>query len=142
MQPIPLITAVIMAVAFIPSSIGAQTSDSCSKLAELKIPGASLEITRAENVPAAPMPKNPTGAVYTGIIPANCRVDGVPDSRTGINNKSYGIGFAFALPNDWNGRFLFQGGGGLNGTVQAPMGAQASGDAPFHCEGAKNAGER
>ena len=73
-QPIPLITAVIMAVAFIPSSIGAQTSDSCSKLAELKIPGASLEITRTDNVPAAPMPKGPTGAVYTGIIPAHCRV--------------------------------------------------------------------
>jgi len=71
MQRISLITALMLTVAFIPSSIGAQTSDSCSKLAELKIPGASLEITRAENVPAAPMPKSPAGAVYTGIIPAH-----------------------------------------------------------------------
>ena len=42
----------------------------------------------------------------------------------------YGIGFALALPENWNGRFLFQGGGGLNGSVQAPLGASAAGDAP------------
>ena len=32
---------------------------------------------------------------------------------------SYGIGFSLALPEEWNGRFLFQG-GGLNG--DAPSG--------------------
>jgi Tannase and feruloyl esterase len=30
----------------------------------------------------------------------------------------------------WNGRFLFQGGGGLNGTVALPLGAQAAGNTP------------
>ena len=52
------------------------------------------------------------------------------DSRTGADGKSYGIGFALALPGDWNGRFLFQGGGGLNGNVGFPIGAQASGGTP------------
>jgi len=34
------------------------------------------------------------------------------------------------LPGDWNGRFLFQGGGGLSGTVQMPLGNTAAGDRP------------
>jgi feruloyl esterase len=32
------------------------------------------------------------------------------------------------MPAEWNGRFLFQGGGGLNGSVQPPLGAQFAGD--------------
>lgn len=59
-----------------------------------------------------------------------CRVEGVIDARTGRDGKPYGIGFAVALPADWNGRFLFQGGGGLNGSVQPPQGAQYAGERP------------
>src|SRR5690349_24818109 len=61
-------------------------------------------------------------------VPAFCRVDGVIDQRTGADGKTYGIGFAVALPDNWNGRFLFQGGGGLNGNVANPVGTQAAGD--------------
>ncbi len=61
-------------------------------------------------------------------LPAYCRVDGVIDRRTGGDGKPYGIGFAINLPDDWNGRFLQQGGGGLNGNVAFPLGAQAAGD--------------
>ena len=42
---------------------------------------------------------------------------------TGSDGKPYAIGFAVALPENWNGRFLFQGGGGLNGNVGLPIGA-------------------
>jgi Tannase and feruloyl esterase len=34
------------------------------------------------------------------------------------------------LPDRWNGRFLFQGGGGLNGSVRPPIGTQAAGEVP------------
>jgi pimeloyl-ACP methyl ester carboxylesterase len=61
-------------------------------------------------------------------VPAHCRVDGVIDERTGRDGKPYAIGFAVALPANWNGRFLFQGGGGLNGSVQPPVGAQYAGE--------------
>jgi feruloyl esterase len=63
-------------------------------------------------------------------MPAYCRVDGIIDSRKGLNDVSYGIGFALALPENWNGRFLLQGGGGLNGSVGMPLGAQATGSNP------------
>ena len=61
-------------------------------------------------------------------VPAHCRVDGVIDERTGRDGKPYAIGFAVALPANWNGRFLFQGGGGLNGSVQPPNGGQYAGE--------------
>jgi len=50
-------------------------------------------------------------------LPPDCRLlplDATLDRRAGADGKTYGIGFALALPSDWNGRFLFQGGGGLN----------------------------
>ena len=49
------------------------------------------------------------------------------DRRTGADGKPYGIGFALALPGEWNGRFLFQGGGGLNGSVRLAAGRPGRG---------------
>jgi hypothetical protein len=43
-------------------------------------------------------------------MPSYCRVDGIVDPRKGLNDVAYGIGFALALPENWNGRFLLQGG--------------------------------
>ena len=68
-------------------------------------------------------------------IPSYCRAQGVVDRRTGADGKSYAIGFAIALPDRWNGRFLFQGGGGLNGSIRPPLGAQATGDIPALARG-------
>ena len=52
------------------------------------------------------------------------------NERTGAGGKTYGIGFAVALPDNWNNRFLFQGGGGYNGSVRPPVGGAAAGDNP------------
>jgi feruloyl esterase len=106
----------------------------CASLMSLQLPGVPLSITKAEwfaagSRPPAP-PNAPPNAAPAFTLPAYCRLDGVLDKRTGADGKSYGIGFALALPGDWNGRFLFQGGGGLNGNVGFPMGAQASGGTP------------
>src|SRR5690349_19097459 len=106
----------------------------CASLTSLQLPGVPLSITKAEwfaagSRPPAP-PNAPPNAAPSFTLPAYCRLDGVLDRRTGVDGKSYGIGFALALPGDWNGRFLFQGGGGLNGNVGFPMGAQASGGTP------------
>src|SRR5215471_14842304 len=86
----------------------------CSDMTAFMAPGIPVTITKAEKV--------------SDNLPPRCRVDGVLDQRTGSGGKTYGIGFALALPDNWNGRFLFQGGGGLNGSVQNPVGAQAAGE--------------
>lgn len=70
-----------------------------------------------------------------GPLPAHCRIDGVIDERVGAGGKSYGIHFAIALPDAWSGRFLLQGGGGLNGSVKPPTGPVASGARPALARG-------
>src|SRR5215212_7401650 len=92
--------------------VGAQPSasppDPCAALARLELPGYALSEVKAQHVPAGPSPAGP-GAPSTGTLPAHCRVDAVIDRRTGVDGKPYGIGFAVALPDDWNGRLLMQG---------------------------------
>ena len=111
----------------------------CGSLAKFQTPAAALAIAKAEQVPAAAAGTtriNPNAPATIGVaLPSYCRVDGAIDPRTGAGGKSYGIGFALALPGNWNGRFLFQGGGGLNGNVALPLGAGASGGVPALARG-------
>ncbi len=107
-------------------------SAACLALKTFALPGVNVEITKAEWKAAGSTPPaaGPAAPPSTIRLPAFCRVDGVIDRRTGADGKPYGIGFAIALPDNWNGRFLQQGGGGLNGNVAFPLGAQAAGGAP------------
>ncbi len=68
------------------------------------------------------------GPMAQPALPGRCTVEGVINERKGAGGKDYGIHFAIALPDEWSGRFLLQGGGGLNGSVNPPLGAVASGD--------------
>ncbi len=108
-------------------------SAACLSLKTFTAPGIRVEITKLEWIAAGSTPPaGPRGAGPGSPVklPGYCRLDGVIDRRTGADGKPYGIGFAIALPDDWNGRFLQQGGGGLNGNVAFPLGAQAAGTTP------------
>lgn len=113
----------------------APSLDRCSRLPELHF-GGSIRITQASRVPAAA-----AGTVGEGpfanrsALPAHCLVRGVINERTGAGGRTYGIGFALALPEDWSGRFLLMGGGGLNGSVAPPLGPVAAGDTPALARG-------
>src|SRR6188474_2187948 len=130
--PLSTTLAALALCSVIPSPLSAQTTRNaaaCSALTSLKIPGLDLTITNAQWFEAGSTPgRGGAGAPANPIkLPAYCRLDGVLDRRTGADGKPYGIGFALALPGEWNGRFLFQGGGGLNGSVQPPLGGTATG---------------
>jgi hypothetical protein len=100
----------------------------CAALTGLQIPGFVLEVTKAEWHAAGMAPSQPGPKTMAPMeLPAYCRIDGMLDRRIGEQGAQYGIGFAIALPDDWSGRFLMQGGGGLNGTVGMPLGMVASG---------------
>jgi feruloyl esterase len=122
-------------VAPIVNAAAAETGTPCAALTKFSIPGVKMHITKATVVPPGPAPAQPPFPPPPGTMPQHCRVDGVIDERTGRNGKPYAIGFAMALPEKWNGRFLFQGGGGLNGTVNPPLGTQATGDTPALARG-------
>jgi len=55
--------------------------------------------------------------------PGHCLFRVTLDPRTsGIEGLTYGTGIELRMPLDWNGRMLVQGGGGLNGTLNAAVG--------------------
>jgi Tannase and feruloyl esterase len=132
-----LVTLVSAALALCATArAGAQDATTCTALKSFALPGAALEITAAERVAAGPPPAGPGGRpAEARDLPAHCRVDGVLERRTGVGGVEYAIRFALALPDHWTGRFLFQGGGGLNGSVNPPLGAAAAGDEPALARG-------
>jgi hypothetical protein len=109
----------------------ANPSARCAALARLQLPGVALEVTRAEWHAAGKTPTQPGPTAMPPMeLPSYCRLDGMIDRRAGAKGISYGTGFALALPDEWNGRFLMQGGGGLNGQVSMPLGMVAPGGSP------------
>ena len=108
-HPLNVASLALVLTSFVGAANAAQT---CAALAKFSMPDHRVVIRSAKEI----------------AEPAHCRVDGVIDERTGRDGKPYGIGFAVALPANWNGRFLFQGGGGLNGSVQPPLGAAYAGE--------------
>ena len=61
----------------------------------------------------------------TTTLPAHCQVDGIINARVGSDGCHYGDSFEVRLPmaTAWNGRFMFTGGGGTDGTVPAATGS-------------------
>ena len=63
-------------------------------------------------------------------LPAHCEVEGNYGEHPGADGGTYRTGFRMRLPQDWNGRFLFQGGGGSNGVVGDATGPNGPGNRP------------
>lgn len=69
-------------------------------------------------------------------LPAYCRVDGIIDAHLGAGDRPLGQKFDLRMPDNWNGRFYFQGGGGLDGRVRPAIGSgQPDGNTPALAEG-------
>lgn len=112
-----------------PSSTNASTpppsfESACTTLVSQALPGGKIE--SAELVPPSTIPI----FGFPSPVPAHCRVYAKLNERTGIDNKPYAIGMEVRLPENWNRRFLFQGGGGTDGELRPAIGASSVGDAP------------
>lgn len=101
------------------------TLQSCANLATtLALPNTRI----ASAVPVAEGELKATGV--NTPIPAHCLVKGAMNQRTSaVDGNSYAIGFEMRMPVAWNGRFLYQANGGLDGSVVTALGA-TSGAAP------------
>jgi feruloyl esterase len=95
-----------------------------------KISGPTLIILSTEEVAA--------GTRLTGkgpVLPAHCLLRGEVNKHQGADGKSYGDIFELRMPADWNGRLLFQGGGGLDGVVEPAIGLGGTFDRPALARG-------
>jgi len=81
----------------------------CTQLLNFNAPG--VEFSKADSIPAS------------DALPAYCLVRGIINKRIGAGGKRFGIGFELRLPDAWTERFLFQGGGGMDGVVRPATGA-------------------
>ena len=61
-------------------------------------------------------------------LPAHCEVSGVLQPRVGEGGQHYAIRFRMRLPEAWNQRFFFQGGGGSNGVIGTAAGPEGIGN--------------
>ena len=116
----------------------AEGPDCGGRLDSLGLPGHDLRITKARRVTDAPtgtVRPNAFSPPIGAAIPGYCKVEGVIDPRKGVDGVDYGLTFELALPDDWSGRFLFQGGGGLNGIVNPALGSAAAGEVPAIARG-------
>ncbi len=99
--------AFLLAVA---APLAAQTASQarCEAVVKFRVP--ETVVTQAVWHPAA------------AGLPAHCQVRGEIDRRTGVGGRAFSVGFELRLPGDWQGRFLFQGGGGMDGVVRPALG--------------------
>lgn len=114
----------------------AAEGNACTALAQQDFHGA-FTVESARHVPAQSAGKasDGRGGTIDAALPAHCLVDGWINRREGVGGKTYGIHFQLALPDAWSGRFLLQGGGGLNGTTYPPIGPSAAGKTPALARG-------
>ncbi len=108
-----------------PAQAQARQEQACAALAGWSAGPADLAISEARFYANRTIAARP-GAEAT--LPPHCHVAGSFERRTGVDGKAYAIGFALNMPAEWNGRFMFQGGGGLNGAIREPLGGQVAGE--------------
>ncbi|MGJ7496740.1 tannase/feruloyl esterase family alpha/beta hydrolase [Variovorax sp. RT4R15] len=99
------------------------TLQACTDLAA-RAARAGVVYTSVTSVAAGPV------AVGTASqpAPAHCLVLGrMAERKSPVDNNTYAIGFEMRLPVAWNGRFFYQGNGGLDGAVVPAMGGIGGG---------------
>jgi hypothetical protein len=90
----------------------------CAGMAAISLPNVTIQSAREVAAGTA----RPAGVTTGDFLPAHCVVNGVADPYIGTDAADHAIGFELRLPANWSGQFMFQGGGGNDGTVQPAIG--------------------
>jgi Tannase and feruloyl esterase len=106
---VTLLVTLALAVSVLTNAQTTSPKRACTEL--LKFDALAVEFSKAEVVPAS------------SGLPAYCLVQGTINKRIGDGGQQFGIGFELRLPDSWAERFLFQGGGGMDGVVRPATGA-------------------
>ena len=103
------------------SAAPAASEARCNELAATmhSWPNASTRIESAAWRSAGSTLDRRTGPI---TLPAHCEVTAVMHQRMGVADQHYAIRFKMRLPEAWNQRFFFQGGGGTDGDIGDALG--------------------
>ena len=108
-----LSAALLAACASPPGKAPLSATEACAALT-----GANLPVTTI----AATHNAEATATVAGTTLKAHCVVDGKTNERVGVDGKSFAIGFRLRMPDEWNGRLVFVGGGGNDGNIGNAIG--------------------
>ena len=106
---------------------GANPADAaarCRALHSFAMP--QLVIEEARIVPAGPaqsLPGEQPATARGKMLPEHCLFIATLAPRSGAQGQHLGIGVEVRLPVNWNGRFAFEGGGGLDGLLRPSYGS-------------------
>lgn len=118
-----------------PAALPLRAGGSCAALLSAgNWPDPSMRIVSAQSQAAGTVLDLGRGG-KSPPLPTHCEVTGVLQERTGQDGQRYAIHFHLRLPDQWNGRFLFQGGGGTNGEIGDAIGMTPNGAAPALTQG-------
>ena len=125
-RPLPVLGSLVIAASLM--TLGASfvkknqpdPETACADLVNItKFPVTPTQITLAR--------WNPSGTTTANGVPLpdHCQIQGIINQRIGTDGFPYGTRFEVRLPThaDWNRRFMFQGGGGTEGSVPAATGS-------------------
>lgn len=99
----------------------------CAALQQIILPASVIQ--SAVLVPAS------RAQAQVPPLPAHCLVTAEVAARQGFNGVRYATRFELRLPQQWNGRFQFMGGGGTDGNVRPAFGASNNGSRPALADG-------
>jgi hypothetical protein len=112
------------------------TPDRCGTLKDLmngQWPDSATRILESSWQSAGAQVKTMMGPV--GPLPEHCELTAVMHERVGSDGQHYAIRFHLRLPGQWNGRFLFEGGGGTEGELGLAIGFIGIGVPPAIAQG-------
>ena len=101
-----------------PPAVAAAALQRCVALGDFQFPGLIVQ----ETTLVAAGPAAGSGSPAAIELPAHCLFRGTLNPRTGPGGQHLGIGMEMRLPLQWNQRFMFQGGGGLDGVLNPSYG--------------------
>jgi hypothetical protein len=98
-----------------------EAADRCAALKAFAWPHLQVEEATLVAAGAAVGTERPSSGAAP--LPEHCLFRAVISPRTSASGQQLGTGFELRLPTAWNGRFVFEGGGGLDGVLNPAIGA-------------------
>ncbi|MEO6360930.1 MAG: tannase/feruloyl esterase family alpha/beta hydrolase [Sphingomicrobium sp.] len=135
-----VVTAMLLVgIAAAPGSIPARLpdrNDFAGRCAAMKGRQSDLlgTIIHAATGPATFEVRNPFSSQALAL-PPHCEINATFPARSGMHSQTYAIKYHMRLPEQWNGRFMFQGGGGTNGEIGDALGSTGVGNLPALLQG-------